>query len=95
MFYFCSAAARTEDGYLKTGDIGILDEDGYLWLTGRRSDMFKLSTGRKVVPGAIEEAFTGIKAVEYGITFGAKESASRINHTAFLFSLSERGSNLC
>lgn len=63
-------AALTDEGFLKTGDTGTLDQDGYLWLTGRKSDMFKLSTGRKVIPQAIEEAISQIEGVEHCLALG-------------------------
>lgn len=63
-------APTTDNGYYKTGDIGTLDKDGYLWLTGRKSDMFKLSTGRKIIPGAVEHALKQIDGVEHSIAAG-------------------------
>jgi long-chain acyl-CoA synthetase len=65
------AAPMTPDGFLKTGDTGRLDEQGFLWLSGRASDMFKLSTGRKIIPKAIEEAIAQIEAVEHCIAAGS------------------------
>ncbi len=40
--------AFTEDGYLKTGDLGYIDEEGYLYITGRRKETIQLSNGNKV-----------------------------------------------
>lgn len=45
----------TKDGGLRTGDIGHLDEDGYLYITGRVKEQYKLETGKYVVPAPIEE----------------------------------------
>ncbi|MCF0223232.1 MAG: long-chain fatty acid--CoA ligase [Fibrobacter sp.] len=44
----------TEDGYLKTGDQGSFDGDGYLYLTGRIKELLKTSTGKYVSPNPIE-----------------------------------------
>ncbi|GIU82303.1 MAG: long-chain fatty acid--CoA ligase [Acidobacteria bacterium] len=43
-----------EEGWLKTGDIGELDEDGFLKVTGRKKEIIVLSNGKKVVPSVIE-----------------------------------------
>ncbi|GBD85117.1 long-chain-fatty-acid--CoA ligase FadD15 [bacterium BMS3Abin02] len=48
-------AVFTEDGGLRTGDIGHLDEDGYLYITGRVKEQYKLENGKYVVPAPIEE----------------------------------------
>lgn len=57
-------------GFLSTGDIGRIDPDGYLYLLGRKNDTFKLSTGRKIIPQAIEEALTMLDGVEHCIALG-------------------------
>ncbi|AMP01066.1 AMP-binding enzyme family protein [Collimonas arenae] len=47
-------AAFTEDGYLRTGDKGRVDEDGFLYITGRVKDIFKTAKGKYVAPAPIE-----------------------------------------
>jgi acyl-CoA synthetase (AMP-forming)/AMP-acid ligase II len=47
-------ADRLVDGFLRTGDLGRLDEDGFLWIEGRVSDMINRG-GLKVVPQEVEE----------------------------------------
>ena len=48
-------AAMTDDGGFRTGDRGRLDEDGFLFITGRIKEQYKLQNGKYVFPGAIEE----------------------------------------
>ena len=55
-----TAASFTEDGWLRTGDEGELDDEGFLRITGRIKDMFKTSGGKYIVPPAIEEKFIAL-----------------------------------
>ena len=50
-----TAAALTPDGWLRTGDKGQIDAQGFLSITGRVKDMFKTSKGKYVAPAPIED----------------------------------------
>jgi len=54
----------TEDGYLRTGDKGVIDEEGYVKITGRLKDIFKTAKGKYVAPAPIEAKFMENPIVE-------------------------------
>jgi long-chain acyl-CoA synthetase len=61
----------TPDGGVRTGDRGRLDEDGFLWITGRIKEQFKLENGKYVFPAALEEDICLNHFVQNALIFGA------------------------
>ncbi len=55
-----TAGSLTEDGWLRTGDKGAVDSEGYLTITGRIKELFKTSGGKYIAPPAIEAKFKAI-----------------------------------
>lgn len=72
----CVAANLSPDGnngFMRTGDLGRMDPDGYLYLLGRKNDTFKLSTGRKIIPQSIEQTLSQLDGVEHCIAVGQNQ----------------------
>lgn len=57
-----TAAAITPDGWLRTGDLGVMNEDGYIVITGRIKDMI-IRGGENIYPREIEEFLSGMEGV--------------------------------
>jgi len=60
----------TDDGWFCTGDIGYVDTDGWLFITDRKKDLFKLSTGKYVAPQPIENGLTKSPYIDQAIVVG-------------------------
>jgi long-chain acyl-CoA synthetase len=65
-----TAAVLTPDGWLKTGDIGHLDEDGYLHITDRKKDILVTAGGKNVAPQNIENDLKTSKYVSQALVVG-------------------------
>ncbi len=61
--------------YLRTGDLGRIDEDGYLWITGRAKDLI-IRGGHNIDPAEIDEALAGHEAVAFVGAIGQPDSFS-------------------
>ena len=59
-----------DDGWFKTGDVGKIDEDGYLYITDRKKSMFKLSTGKYVAPQNVENKLQNSGFIDQVVVIG-------------------------
>ena len=63
-----------DEGYFKTGDYGYIDKDGFLFLTGRKSDTIVLRNGKNVYPDEIEGLINKIPYVKESLVFARNSS---------------------
>ncbi len=62
--------AFTDDGWFRTGDIGRLDEDGFLYITDRKKELFKTSGGKYIAPSPIEQMIRSSRFVNQAVLVG-------------------------
>jgi long-chain acyl-CoA synthetase len=62
------------DGWFRTGDLGSLDAEGFLTITGRKKDMLVLSNGKKVVPTQIEGMLVARPCIDQAVVHGEGHS---------------------
>ncbi|TAJ48758.1 MAG: p-hydroxycinnamoyl-CoA synthetase [Herbiconiux sp.] len=67
-----SRAAFTDDGWFRTGDLGHLDADGFLFLSGRLKDLI-ISGGENIYPAEIENALSGIPGITAAAVIGVPD----------------------
>lgn len=67
--------AFTDDGWFRTGDIGYMDADGYVYITGRLKSVIVLENGKNVFPEEIEEYLGGLEEINECVVVG-RHSAS-------------------
>jgi long-chain acyl-CoA synthetase len=65
-----SAQALTRDGGLRTGDLGYIDKDGFLYITGRIKEQYKLDNGRYVVPTPLEAELRSSRYIRSAMVYG-------------------------
>ena len=68
-----TAEAIDSEGWFHTGDIGHFDDDGFLSITDRKKNLFKLSTGRYIAPQPMEVILTSDPLINHALIAGAEQ----------------------
>ena len=68
-----TAEVMTEDGYLQTGDLGSIDEDGYVTITGRKKDIIITAGGKNLTPANLEGDLRRSRCISQAVMFGDRK----------------------
>jgi long-chain acyl-CoA synthetase len=74
--YWRNAEATAEtinDGWLHTGDVGHLDQDGFLTITDRKKDLIITSLGKNIAPAEIERLLVSDPYIDQAVVYGDKQ----------------------
>ena len=80
-----TAEVFTEDGWFRTGDVGCMDADGYIYITGRKKNIIILSNGKNIFPEGIEEHLYTSPLIGECVVIGRKNSAGDTRITAVIY----------
>ena len=79
-----NADVFTADGWFRTGDVGYLDCDGYIYITGRIKFVIVLENGKNVFPEEIEEYLDNIEEIAECVVVG-RENGEIVNLVALIY----------
>ena len=68
-----TASTMTDDGYLRTGDLGSIDEDGYVSITGRKKDIIITAGGKNLTPANLEGDLRRSRFVSQAVMYGDRK----------------------
>lgn len=78
-------SAFTEEGYFRTGDYGYLDDDGFLFITGRKKNIIILDNGKNVYPEEIEEYLAKVECIQECVVIGRENDLGEVVITALIY----------
>lgn len=70
-----------KDGYFYTGDLGYIDKDGFVFVTGRKKDMIVLKNGKKIFPEELEILINKLPYVTESMVFGSLDNSKSDRNT--------------
>ena len=79
-----TAEVFTEDGWFRTGDIGYMDEEGYIFITGRKKNVIILSNGKNVFPEELEEYLTPLPSIDEAVVIARENDKKEMTITALV-----------
>jgi long-chain acyl-CoA synthetase len=79
-----ATAAVFEDGWFKTGDIGRIDRDGYLFITGRSKEVIVLGSGKNIYPEDVEKMYMALPLIKEICVLGIEEKGGESLHAVIV-----------
>ena len=73
-----NSIAYSEDGYFKTGDLVSMDDEGYLYITGRIKEIIVLSTGENISPAELESYFYAVDEIQDCMVYADVENGREV-----------------
>ena len=80
-----NAEVFTEDGWFRTGDIGYMDSDGYVFITGRKKNVIILSNGKNIFPEELEEHLSHHAIIGECVVIGRASESGETVITAVIY----------
>lgn len=80
-----TAEVFTEDGWFRTGDIGTIDSEGFIAITGRKKNIIILSNGKNIYPEEIEQYLAKIDQIAECVVIGKENASHETVITAVVF----------
>lgn len=78
-------AVFTDDGFFRTGDIGYIDADGYIYITGRKKNVIILSNGKNVFPEELEEHLSREPIIAESVVLARVDARGEPEITAVIY----------